>query len=80
MPETTAPEKLKHLSAQLAIEPQSSVDLGQGLPWGQQSAWGEVREASGVMARAIPPASGSAAIEKATKVTKMARPMLMVQY
>lgn len=78
-PKTTAPEKLKHLSAQPAIEPQPSVVLGQGLPWGQQSSIGMVSMAPCDMAVTALAAIGSAATEKATNATRTARTLLMVQ-
>ena len=61
------------------MEPQPFVFFSQGLPWGQQSAWGAVREVSCDVARAIPPVIGSIATENATKFTKMVRPIFMVQ-
>jgi hypothetical protein len=68
---------VKHLSAQAAMEPQSLVGFSQGFPCGQQSAIGAVSMASCDIARAVPPATGSAATEKAIKATRMARMLCM---
>ena len=75
---TTAPEKLKHLSAHPAIEPQSLVVLlSQGLPCGQQSTCAAPNAASVDMARATLPATGSMATDSAMSATRMARPMFI---
>lgn len=76
-PETTAPEKLKHLNAQPAIEPQPSGFFSQGLPFGQQSACCAAKATPCVMENAIPPASGTLATEKAIKATRMTRILSM---
>jgi hypothetical protein len=73
-----APVMLKHLSTQPETEPQPSVFFSHGLPFGQQSAWAAVKEASCGMASAIPPAMGSRATASAIRVTRMCRQMLML--
>ena len=73
----TVPVRLKHLSTQPATEPHPSVFFSQGLPFGQQSACGAVKEACRV-ASAIPPAMGSRAIANATRAIRMVRPALML--
>lgn len=67
----------KHCKTQPAAEPQSSMSLLHGAPSRQQSAWGAVKTVSGDMARAMPPASGSAATERATRPIRRARTLSM---
>ena len=76
----TAPVRLKHLSTQPATEPHPSVFFSHGLPFGQQSAWGAVKEASCGMASAIPPAMGSRATASAIRAIKMGRPGAHAQF
>ncbi len=76
---TGAAVKVEHLSAQPAMEPQSLVGFSQGFPCGQQSAIGAVSMALRDNARAVPPATGSVATEKAINATRMARMMCMAR-
>ena len=77
---TMAAEKLKHLSAQPAKEPQSLVPFcSQGLPWVQQSGCDAVNAKPGDVATTMPPATGSRATDIATRATKMVRSVLMAQ-
>ena len=76
------PRKLKHLSAQAAMAPQSSMVLSHGLAlWGQQSDMSSVRympAASGDLT--VMPAlaaAGRIATDRAIRSAKMVRPMLM---
>ena len=73
----TVPVRLKHLSTQPATEPHPSVFFSQGLPFGQQSACGAVKEACRV-ASAIPPAMGSRAIASVITAIRMGRRVLML--
>jgi hypothetical protein len=76
-PVTKMPEKLKHLSAHPAVDPQSSaVFFSQGFVCGQQSDGMAVADMPAAVARTVPPATGSTAIAKATIATKMARKVL----
>jgi hypothetical protein len=75
----TVIEKLKHLNAHPAIEPQSSAFFfSQGpLSW-QQSLFAATAASWVNAARAIPPATGSAATESAMSATKMALKIFML--
>jgi hypothetical protein len=76
--ENDVPAKLKHFSAQVAIEAQSSMALSQGLAlWGQQSmsAMADI-SADFTMMRA-PTAAGSIATDRTIRSAKMVRPMLI---
>jgi hypothetical protein len=78
--------KLKHFSAQVAIEPQSPVVLSQGLAaWGQQSDMSSMADVSAadmsadLTPRRAPAAAGSIATDRAIRSARMVRPMLMDQ-
>ncbi|MGC1180458.1 MAG: hypothetical protein WA884_15900 [Methyloceanibacter sp.] len=78
--ETVMPEKLKHLSAHPALDPQSSaVFFSQAFVCGQQSNGMPVADMPAASARTIPPSTGSIATDKATTATKMARQVLMAR-
>ena len=71
-------EKLEHLSAHPASFAQPPLAcVSQGCPCGQQSE-GTATDVSVAKARALAPATGSMATERAVKATIMARTMLMV--
>lgn len=75
----TAAEQLKHLSAHPAIEPQSSVFFSHGLPsWQQSPSPAAMANSWDMAARAMPPATGSAATERAITATRMVRARAMV--
>jgi hypothetical protein len=78
--------KLKHFSAQVAIEAQSPVALSQGLAvWGQQSDMSSMADVSAadmsadLTPRRAPAAAGSIATDTAIRSARMVRPMLMDQ-
>ena len=87
--------KLKHFSAQVAIEPQSPMTLSQVLAvsqglavWGQQSDMSSMADVSaedavdmsaGLTPRRAPAAAGSIATDRAIRSARMVRPMLMDQ-
>jgi hypothetical protein len=72
-------EKLKHLSAHPAIEPQSSVFFfSHGPLWWQQSLFAAIAASWVMAARAIPPAMGAAATESAMNATRMALKIFML--
>ena len=75
---TMAAEKFEHFSTQPASFAQPPLAcLSQCCPGGQQSD-GSVTDVSDDEARALAPATGSMATERAVKATIMARAMLMV--
>jgi hypothetical protein len=75
------PVKLQHLSAQAAMDVQSSIVRSHGLPWsGQQSCIGSETDISlDFVFNVAPPATGSIATETATTTANMVRPMPMDQ-
>jgi hypothetical protein len=76
--ENDVPAKLKHFSAQAAIEAQSSMALSQGLAlWGQQSMSAMADISTGLTLMRAPATAGSIATDRAIKSAKMVRPMLM---
>ena len=81
-------ERPRHVNAHVAIEPQSAIDLSQGLALGQQSdisspadmsPESDIALISGDFAgNAMLPAIGSIATEIAIRSANIVRPMLMV--
>jgi len=74
--------KLKHFSAQVAIDAQSPMALSQGLViGGQQSGMSSIADISVVSAdmtlTRAPAAAGSIATDMAIRSARMVRPMLM---
>ena len=77
-----APRKLKHLSAQAAMVPQSSMVSSHGLAlWGQQSDMSSVMEmpaaAGDLTVMPAPAAAGRIATDRTIRSATMVRPMLM---
>ena len=84
MVENDVVAKLKHFSAQAAIEAQSSMPLSQGLAlWGQQSGMSSIADMAVISADLTlwraPAAAGSIATDRAIRSARMVRPMLMDQ-
>jgi hypothetical protein len=79
--EKKGPVKLQHLSAQAAMDVQSSIVWSHGLSWsGQQSRIGSETDISlDFVFKVTPPATGSIATETATVTANMVRPMPMDQ-
>jgi hypothetical protein len=69
--------KLKHFNAQVAIHPQSSIALSQGLAAGGQQSIGSEADISVISVdrtlNAPPPAAGSMATDKAIRATNSLR-------
>jgi hypothetical protein len=76
--ENEVPAKLKHFSAQVAIEAQSSMALSQGLTLcGQQSMSAMADISVGLTLMRAPATAGSIATDRTIKSARMVRPMLM---
>jgi hypothetical protein len=86
--EEEAVERPRHVTAHATIEPQSAIDLSQGLALGQQSDISSPADMSPEADIAVisadfagnvaPPATGSIATETAIKSASIVRPMFMV--
>ena len=88
MLENDVPAKLKHVSAQVAMDPQSAIALSHALAlsqvsamWGQQSGMSVMADISVASAEVTltraPAAAGSIATDRAIRSARMVRPMLM---
>jgi len=87
MVENDVVAKLKHFSAQAAIEPQSPIALSQGLVMGGQQSMSSIADMSvdvadmsvDLMLMRAPAAAGSIATDRAIRSAGMVRPRLMDQ-
>jgi hypothetical protein len=78
------PTKLKHLSAQVAIAPQSFMAFSHGSAlWGQQSVMSSIVDVSAgagdLELVPAPPTVGRIASDRATRSVRTVRPMFMDQ-
>lgn len=87
--EDAGPEKVKHLSAHVAMDEQPPIALPQGFTVCRQQSMSSIADMSGIedisawpvafTATPMPPAAGSAAIDKAIRSTTMVRPTFMMR-
>ena len=81
MAKDAVPEKVKHLSAQVAMDEQPSIVLSQGFALCGQQSMSSMADISAISvdftAAPTPPAAGSTATDKAIRSANIVRPTFM---